>query len=254
MKILKYLSIIMMSILLLNSSCDKNVEYKHIINNAVIKTIEADSYRLNTESISLGNDTIKSTLEMDYLGPNNFRFKSNCPSCDQGWYEIIFINDNLYVHDSDDENWNIASSEESNRMNAILKIARDNLKSILDPLSWLIDINELDMATIDGFPCRHLSGHVDMKSYINEKTSKNQQVNTKEVIAIIEEMRNGTGIIDIWIDRDSGIIRRIQREESYFVPDFTSMAGGKTLYTEIKTTELNDINKSFEINIPEITD
>jgi len=238
------------------AGCGKSNELRELTNKAIMAAGEAHCYRMSTVLTSTTDGkTSKNTFALDFVAPDRYRQRSGCPSCgDDSWQEMIFIGDKGYFRSSDRPQWCQLPCEgddpSTGASGGVQATPRDHLADVLEPLNWLVDLEELPSEEVNGFACWHYLGRVDMDSYI-KKTAKTEEGQApSEVAALYEGMRRGTRIVEVWVEKGSYLIQQMKSRECYTVVNVTT--GEVNSFSGVMTIQFYDFNKPVTIEPPEI--
>jgi len=247
----KYLIIAaIVSLLVPVVGCSERLNLREVTTNAITATCEAQSYRASAVQTYTVDDKIEeSTFESEFVAPDCSHQKT---SGDGKWYETIFIGDKSYIRGSDMPKWCESPCQYDDPSTGATVTAQATsipLEKELEPLNWQVDLEPLPDEVIDGANCWHYRGKVDMDSYVDmlQKTTKSENGQIPEHL---EEMRRWIRNFELWVEKDSYLIRQLKSEErfTWVNPD----TGEESLFTGSTTKQFYDFNKPISIEPPQM--
>ena len=143
--------------------CGERFELTEITSKAITATAEAQSYRATAVVIyTVDGETIKSKHESEFVAPDRYHEKT---SSDGNRSEAISIGDESYIRSSEEPQWCQTPCQYDDGPQ--VDVSSISLEKELEPLNWLVDLEELPGEVIDGVVCLHYRGRVDQDAYVN---------------------------------------------------------------------------------------
>jgi len=251
MNIAKYLIIAAIVFLLVPvAGCSERLNLREVTTNAITATCEAQSYRASAvQTYTVDGKIEESTFESEFVAPDRSHQKT---SSESKWYETIFIGDKSYIRGSDIPKWCESPcqyDDPSTGATGEVQATSIPLEKELEALNWLVDLEQLPDEVIDGINCWHYHGKVDMDSYVDilQKTTKSED---RQIPEHLEEMRHWMRNFELWVEKDSYLIRQLKSEErfTWVNPD----TGEENLFTGSTTKRFYDFNKPISVEPPQM--
>ena len=230
--------------------CSERLNLREVTANAITATCEAQSHRASAvQTYTVDGKIEESTSESEFVAPDRFHNKT---SGDGKWSEIISIGDKSYIRGSDIPEWCESPCQyrdPSSGSTVTVEAASISLEKELESLNWLVDLEQLPDEVIDGINCWHYRGKVDMDAYVDmlQKTTKSEDGQFPEHL---EEMRRWMRNFELWVEKDSYLIRQLKSEErfAWVNPD----TGEESLFTGSTTKQFYDFNEPISIKPPQM--
>ena len=233
--------------------CSERLNLAEITTRAITATTEVQSYRASTiETYTVDGKTGKSTYESEFAAPDRLHVKV---INGDNWSESIFIGDRAYLRCSDIPQWCESPCEyvdPSSGATVGVQATLIPLEKELEPLHWLVDLDRLPDEEIDSVNCWHYMGRVDMDSYadmLQEMAKKEDERIAQHSTEYLENMRRGMISFELWVEKDSHVIRQLKSERRFTV--FDPNTGQEKLFAQSTTKRLYDFNQPTSIEPPQ---
>lgn len=223
--------------------CGERLELTEVNKKAVTATTEVQSYRATTVGIyTVDGETIESKRESEFVAPDRFYEKV---TIDGDWSESISIGDESYIRSSEEPQWCQTPCQYDDGLH--VDVSPIPLEKELEPLNWLVDLEQLPDEEIDGANCWHYRGRVDQDAYVDmlEETAEREYGQIPEHL---DEMRRWIMDFELWVEKDSYLIWQLKGELRFTTinPD----TGEEDLVTESSTKRFYGFNQPIEIEPP----
>jgi len=223
--------------------CGERFELTEVTNKAVMATTEVQSYRsMAVVTYTVDGGTKESAYESEFVAPDRYHEKT---SSDGNWSEAISIGDESYIRSSEEPQWCHTPCQYDD--GSQVDVSSISLEKELEPLNWLVDLEELPGEVIDGVVCLHYRGRVDMDAYIDMLKERAER-EYGQIPEHSEEMRRWMMDFELWVEKDSYLIWQLQGELRFTIinPD----TGEEDLVTESQTLRFYDFNQPIVIEPP----
>ena len=224
--------------------CSKGLSLREVTTKAIVATSEAQSYRASAvDTYTVDGETGESTYESEFVAPDRYRGKT---SSNSSWHESIVIGDKGYIRSSDKPQW-CQSPCQYDDYTSVVEVSSISLEKELEPLNWLVGLEQLPDEEIDGVDCWHYRGTVDMDSYV-EKLKAKAEGKPPEYLVLVEEMRRWRQSFELWVGKDDYLIRQLKNEARYPVPE--PGTGEEKWATRSTVERFYDFNEPIQIEPP----
>ncbi|MFP3975892.1 MAG: hypothetical protein ACLFVK_06695 [Dehalococcoidia bacterium] len=232
----QYLIIGLLSLLLVSAlGCGSGGNLQETASEAVNITRSAESLRSSQIMIQTFNgETRRSLTQSDSVEPDQLRTQIIGP---EGWREAIIVGNKCYERDSDKPSWHVCDGV----WNLI------PLKEELEILRYLVNLKKLPGEEVNGVDCLHYSAEVDFDDYVeNQKAEMSPEQLSS---ANFEQMSEWEMEVELWIARDSHLIRKLGIENRR--PTQIEKSEGKEKWvTDTGIKYFYDFNQPIDIELP----
>jgi hypothetical protein len=200
-----------------------------IMAKAYAATSEAQSYSLIVSGTrTSGGKTISESMETLFSSPDRYHFKLIQEGQTE---EIIIIGDKQYVKDSD---------MSRNMMRAMTASVSSfhNTETTLGLMDVLTNLQKLSDEKIDGTPCLHYKGRVDIEKQIADARRSMQESRERmgsdrptdeEIDEMSESMRSINIEVELWIGKSDYLVRQWKNDQQR-LDDNGELIASSTLY------------------------
>ena len=223
--------------------CGERLKLTEVTNEAITATVEAQSYRATAvETYTVDGETTESTYESEFVAPDR---SHNKVVSDDDWFEVISIGDKSYLRSSKQPQWCQTPCQYDDGSHA--DVTSISLEKELEPLNWLVDLEELPSEVIDGVACLHYRGGVDQDAYV-DMLKETAERKYGQISEHLEEMRRWMMGFELWVEKDIHLIRQLKSELRFGIinPDTRE----ENLVTRSTTKQFYDFNQPIEIEPP----
>ena len=103
---------------------------------------------------------------------------------------------------------------------------------------------------IDGADCWHYRGKVDQDSYVDMLQKRAKEREDRYIEEVFDDMRRRTSNYELWVEKESYLIRLLKREDHYMMVDHAT--GEEKSVTGIIINRFYDFNKPISIEPPQL--
>jgi hypothetical protein len=246
-----------------NDSEENNL--REVTTKAITATLGAQSYRVSSvDTHTLDGETWEATYESEFVAPDRYHESTSNDtygSDERDWWELISIGDQGYIRGSDIPQWCQTPCEyeiplrvpegvpegvtTTDGRTATAERTPLRLETLLEPLNRLVDLKQLPDEVIDGADCLHYHSKFDMDSHVDmlQKRAKEREDGDIE----FADMRRWTMNYEVWIEKESYLIRQLKRETHYI-----ASSREEKWATGISITRLYDFNEPISIELPQL--